>query len=284
MNKIENITSYEKVNEVHIWTFDTTNSILFGENRNEHLEAEIANWSEHKKFVDKFGFMFLYPEDYIPIYILMSLLTQNRIIYHPSHQQEDSAITKLNIPYLETRWLYSEEIQYDKNYITQIVQQKFSAQVFEANNDNRRLPKVICDLIMNRHAKSRMYELLNSHHIHQSVINGGNSDVYQCTNYIGIQTEIELNNIKKLLSSTKKPSMNQILDSSTFFILNFKGEDLGYARQMKILSKTNMHSTIKKICSQFDGFKQRLEKLNSTCTNLEDYQLKLRMLEMKYGY
>lgn len=283
MDKIDNITTYSKNDGIHSWIFNTTKSNLFGFERNENLSLEIRDWEKHKHFVNKYGLMFMYPEDYLSIYILISLLKNFRILFHPDEQEKDSTIDKLNLGFLEARWLYDEEIHYDSENNYSIVSQNFHTNVFQENSNNRGLMQAIYNLVVKSNPKSRIYELSNSFQVHQAVICGGNGDVYKCPNYIGVNTQDEIDKIIEILSSNKKPNLNKILDACQFFILDYKGEDLGYARQLKIYSKKDISTRINEMCVRFSQFQQELKLLNQNCASLKGYEMELGKIEIKYG-
>lgn len=205
MEKIEDILNSTTSNEVSRWTVNTTKSNLIGYERNEKLSQEIANWEIHKNFAEKYGLMFHYPEDYISIYIIISLLKNFRILCHPDEQQTNSSIDNLRLEYDNVRWLYTEEIHYDKEDKYNIYSKEFYSTAYYDFTDRRGLLKILWDLTFKKNPKSRIYELSNSYQIHQTVICGGNGDVHKCPNYYGIRTDEQKKSIIKILSSQENP-------------------------------------------------------------------------------
>lgn len=273
MEKIKDLTTYSYKEGIHTWVFDTTRSKLIGFDRNEQLSEEIADWEKHKQFANKYGLLFKYPEDYLSIYLLLSLLREYRILCHPDAQRPTSSIGMLNPDFERVRWIYTEVIRYDRDYDYTLESKGFSSSVYEDDDDQRSLMQTVWDLAAKTGPRSRLYELKNSHHIHQAVICGGNLEAYRCPNYIGIGSEDERRAIIDILSAEERPSLDEVLNHCQFFIVDYKGEDLGYARQMKIYSKKGIESQIENICTEFSTFQRALKDMNLQCSSLVEYEL-----------
>jgi hypothetical protein len=283
MKKIEDIVAYEFLNEIHKWSINTTKSNTIGFDKNSRLSSEVNSWDIHKQFVEKYGLMFSYPEDFVSIYILISLFKNSNIFCHPGVQNSDISLEKDNLSHTFIRWLFEEEIHYDNMNNFKTVSCEFSENVFEDFSDNRGFFKVFWDMAINNSPRSKLYELRNTRHIHQAVICGGNSDVYKYTNYIGVDSEDQKREVLRILSSKNKPTLDQILSNCKFFVMDFKGEDFGYARQMNIYSKKNIKEEIENIIGNFSKFQEELKYININTTDLNEYQSKLNSLEIKYG-
>ena len=272
MKKIEDILNHSEENGVNRWTLNTTKSNLIGFERSDELSIEIANWETHKQFANKYGLMFYYPEDFISVYLLISLLKNFRILCHPDEQRSNSTLDKLNLPYNEVRWLYDEEIHYNKEYKYYVESTIFYKTVFNDITDNKGLFKTVWDLAIKRNPKSRMYELSNSFQIHQAVICGGNGDTDKCPNYYGINSNKQKNLIIDILSSESEPNLNQLLYNCEFFIADYKGEDIGYARQLHFYTvKDEINHEFENIIANFINFQSDIKEIAMNSKDLNEY-------------
>lgn len=284
MKKIEDILNHSEEKGVNRWTLNTTKSNLIGFERNDELSKEISNWEIHKHFVNKYGLMFNYPEDFISVYLLISLIKNFRILCHPDEQRTNSTLDKLNLEYNDVRWLYDEEIHYNKEYKYYVESTSFYKIVFNDITDNRGLFKTVWDLATKPNPKSRMYELSNSYQIHQAVICGGNGDVDKCPNYYGINSSKQKEIIIDILSSESEPKFEELLENCEFFIADYKGEDVGYARQLHFYTvKDNLNREFENIIANFINFQSDLKRINMNSKSLYEYSNKLKEIEIKYG-
>jgi|GEM_PF-5611774 len=284
MKDIDDITTYQVKDGVNIWTIDTTRSDLIDFEINEELFKAVKNWETHKSFVDKIGLMFNYPEDYISVFILSSLLKQYKVYCHSSEQQTNSSLEKQNIEYRMVSWIYTEEIHHDPDYKCRTVSKEFRNNVFTEYNDKRGFFRVIWDLVTKgSEPKSKMYKLKNGLDVHQAVICGGNSDVFKCNNYFAFKNEEQVNNIVRILSSKKEPNFEDLLQNCEIFIADFKGEDIGYARQMKLFSKIKEQDVVHNLFSNFKYFRRELKAIMLDSKNLEEFHIAVDKLEIKYG-
>ncbi len=120
--------------------------------------------------------------------------------------------------------------------------------------------------------------------MHQSVICGGNHDVDKCHNYFGIHSDIQKKNIINILSSETKPNLNQLVENCLFFIADYKGEDMGYARQLNFYTKReDLVDELNEIVVAFPKFQEELKNLNAECTDLEEYKNEIESIEKRYG-
>lgn len=283
MNDIFDIVEYNQINGTHKWTINTTKSNLIGFAKSENLEKEVDNWDIHKAFCEEYGFMFMYPEDYVSIYTLLSLSKYSKIYCHPRDQNSHSTLEKFDLETKLIRWLYTEEIHYDQALNYETISCHFSKSGFQDYSEKIGILKILWDSLTKNIANSKLYELRNSYHIHQAVICGGNSQVFKCNNFIGINSEEQLTKTLKLLAGDKEPTLEQLLSNCQFFIADFKGEDLGYARQMNIYTKMELKSIMDDLLGNFSHFQNDLRSLNKNVKNLKEYQAKLSILETKYG-
>ena len=281
---IEEILNHSEEQGVNRWTLNTTRSNLIGHDLNDRLSIEIDNWETHKKFAHNYGLMFNYPEDYLSIYLLISLLKNYRILCNPDEQRTNSTLDKLNLQYKEVRWHYSEEIHHDKNYNYYIESKIFRQIMFNDLTSNKGILKTMLDLATKGNSRSRMYELINSHQIHQAVICGGNGDVDKCPNYYGIKSNKQKESLIDILSKESKPKLNHLLENCEFFIADYKGEDIGYARQFNLYTRNDeVNLAFKSVLENFKHFQLDLKELNLNSENLNEYIKKLNEIEIKYG-
>lgn len=276
MDQLKDILTFEKIEGVNCWTFDTTRSNLIEVVRNEELQSEIEDWQTFRHFSDKYNRILHNPEEYVYIFIICTLLKDNKILYHPIEQDERSYFYKTGMHFNLVRWFYREVITHDKEYNYTIETRGLHGQVFSSDNDNRSFFKVLYDLIMDKTPKSRIYEISNSEQAQQAV--SGGSDVYRGSNYFAVKDEHQRLRLINILSDNKKPTFDQLLSACIFFIMEFKGEDLGLASHFKIYSTHDIGGVIDLILRKFGSFQTRLKEIALNSESLQEYEISVNGL------
>jgi len=270
-----------------------------GYERNPKLSEQISNWELYRPFAEKYGLILtMYVEDFISIYVLSQLLREYALICHPDEQSESSSLNNLNLKTKFAKWICKTCIYYDKDYNYTVDFEEFNDSGFNPAFKWSDLEKTVKGSIASKMinkikfvyqqtkahvSESKMYYLLNSEHVHQAVICGGNSDVYKCPNYIGYKTEIQEQKIKDILRNAKKPKLGDILEYAHFYALDFKGEDLGYARHLKIYSKSDLSGLKSRLEESFTPFAKEFKRISLECENLDQFEIKMNILLKEYG-
>lgn len=298
MTKIKEIIGYKKEAGIHKWVFDTTRSNLIGYKRNEKLQREISNWDIHKHFVEQYGLILNYPEDYLSILILSTFLKNYKILYHPDDQDDASSLIKLNLISNQVKWIYSTCINYDTEYINTITHEEFKNSGYSppfmfsdleksmSKNPIKRIwytLRFLKQIIKNYQLTSKIYELKNSNEIHQAVSCGGNSDAFKCPNYLILKSRDTQFELLQILSQPNKPTLDEVLNACEFLIFDFKGEDIGYARQLMIYSKNKHSNMIDEIVTCFENFANEMKFNLEECETLNEYEKRTADLLKKYG-
>jgi hypothetical protein len=278
-SKIKELINYRKENNIHKWIFDTTRTDLFKFHGNEKLQKEISDWEQYKPFAEKYGYILRYPNDYLSIYILISLLNNNGLLCHPDTQEEDSSLNKMHLKTHEAEWIYATCIFYDKEYNYSIQYENFRESGFFRQFTFTN----IYDNIKNYQAISKIYELTNSHEIHQAVICGGISDVSKCPNYFGFEAVHSKTDLLETLSGEDPPNLHEVLYNCRFMIFDYKGEDLGYARQLMLYSLHDLTDTLNDIVERFEDFHAQMKTNFQECENLLEYEKRTNALLRNYG-
>lgn len=299
MTELSDILTLNEKDGMFLLTIDTTRSNFMGCERNPLLGNEIANWDTYKPFADQYGLVLsLYVEDFVSIFVLSQLLQDFKIFCHPDEQDENSSLNRLNLDTNLVKWIYKTCIYHDQeyNYTVEFEEFKdsgyfppFKWSDFEKTVKGNLLARMwnkarfIYEQSKARVSQSKMYRLTHSSHIYQAVICGGNSDVYKCPNYLGFETEAQGYNIVALLADKKKPSLHDVLNYASFFAIDFKGEDMGYARQLKIYSKLNFAELVSKLEDNFNSFLEEFKRINIESESLDQFEAKMNKLIRKYG-
>lgn len=284
---------------MYLLTIDTTQSNFMGCEQNPLLSNEISDWDRYKSFAEQYGLVLsLYTEDFVSIFVLSQLLQDFNIFCHPNEQEEKSSLNRLDLDTNLVNWIYKTCIYHDQEYSYTVEFEEFKdsgyfppfkwsdfEKTVQGNLLSRMWNKArfIYEQSKSRVPQSKMYRLTHSSHIHQAVICGGNSDVYKCTNYMGFETEVQGNHIVALLSNKKKPSLQHVLDYAKFYAIDFKGEDLGYARQLKIYSKSSFTKLVTKLEGNFNTFLEEFKRINIESESLDQYEVKMNKLIRKFG-
>ena len=294
MKTISDIIDLSYRNGIYLLSIDTTRSNIMGCESNLNLNKIISDWDQYRPFADKYGLVLTsWVEEFVSIFVLSQLLKEFKLICHPDEQDKNSSLNNLNLQTTSAKWIYKTCIFYDREYNYTVDFEEFRESSYfpqfkwsdfiktvNGNFISRIVNKIkfVHKQFKSHVLASTMYYLLNPRHVHQAVICGGNSDVYKCPNYIGYKTEMQESKIIEILNNTQEPNLDKILDYANFYAIDFKGEDIGYARLLKIYSKSDLHGILRKLEESFEPFIVELKKMFSECETLEKFENRMNLL------
>ena len=300
MNKLSDIITISREEDINVIIIDTTHSCLMSSSDvNPGLIKEARDWVTYKPFVEKYGWLFSYQqEDLVSIFVLSQLLRNFKLICHPIEQDLNSSLNMLNLRTSMVNWILKTCIwnRKEEGFIVEFEEFRKSGYLpgfrwveLEKAKVGNWISRAIHTVKffyrqMKRYEpESKIYFLNSSSHVNQAVICGGIADVWRSHNYMGYQDESQVDNLLKILKGSSQPRLSQVLDIVDFYAIDFMGHDLGYARHLKIYSKSDMSQIVEDLIGNFDSFIKEYRRIYKECDNLKDFGDQLQELITRYG-